>query len=89
MPNLRSVNNSIGFYANYVNEFDGVPLLNSVGGSLVLADDYYMTKVTLPVLQYVGGLFAIYNNPRLAKIDELFSLRRVGGGMELTGNFTE
>lgn len=87
MPSLSSVNGSLGFYSNFL---DGVaaPNLTNVGGGLSFVANADLTNVSFPELTTIGGGLLIANNTALDEIDGFPQLARVGGAIDVTGNFS-
>lgn len=62
-----------------------LPLLESIGGSLVISFNVALERVSLPVLAEVGGVLEIAGNPVLDEL-ALPALERVGGALVVSGN---
>lgn len=62
-----------------------LPLLESIGGSLVLSFNVALARVELPLLREIGGVLEVAQNPRLESLS-LPALERVGGAVVVSGN---
>lgn len=62
-----------------------LPLLESVGGSLVLSFNVALERVELPRLREVGGVLEVTQNP-LLEVLSLPALEHVGGALVVSGN---
>ena len=87
-PSLTSMNGSLGFYNNYISDFNTAPLLSTIGGSLALVDNAEMTNISLPELQQIDDGLYINNNSQLATLEDFYSLQNIGYDVSLTGDFT-
>lgn len=88
IPSVTYINSSLGLYNNEITSFNGAPQLRSVGGALGFVGNQYMANISLPELQTIDGSFLVTGNPNLTLINEFYSLQKVGGGLNMTGNFT-
>lgn len=70
---------------NYIEEFNGAPLLRRIDGGLLFENNAELTRIALPELRNVSGQFVIRNNSKLASVDELYSLEMIVGAVELGG----
>lgn len=87
IPSLSSVNGSLGFYSNFI-EGVSAPNLTNVGGSLSFVANADLTNASFPELTTVGGGLLIANNTAFEEIVGFPALRRVGGAVDFSGNFT-
>lgn len=62
-----------------------LPLLESVGGSLVVSFNIALERVDLPLLREVGGVLEVAQNPVLDELS-LPALERVGSSLVVSGN---
>lgn len=71
--------------SNTISEFTGVPLLREINTSLAFVANSEMTRIALPELRTVSGAFLVANNTKLEALDQLYSLARVDGAVDLQG----
>lgn len=88
IPSLSSVNGSLGFYSNFL-ESVSAPNLTNVGGGLAFVANADLTNVSFPELNTISGGLLIANNSNLEEITGFPSLKRVGGAIDISGDFTE
>ncbi|KAK2764020.1 hypothetical protein FQN54_009639 [Arachnomyces sp. PD_36] len=88
LPSLESVSGGLGFYSNYMEEFQG-PNLTEAKSFLVFIDNPNLTNVSLPELTSVGGTFQIANNTKLDKVTGVPKLEIIEGALDFSGNITE
>lgn len=62
-----------------------LPLLESVGGSLIVSFNVALERVDMPLLREVGGMLEVARNPVLEELS-LPALERVGGALVVSGN---
>jgi len=87
MPSLAVINNTLGFYENYFENYTA-PNLTSIGGQLAFVANPSLSNVTMNSLTKVGGL-EIANNSALVKLDGFQGLKVVSGAIDVTGNYTD
>lgn len=87
IPSLSAVNGSLGFYSNFI-EGVSAPNLTNVGGTLALVANADLTNASFPELTTVRGGLLIANNTKLDDITGFPSLKRVGGAVDFSGNFS-
>lgn len=91
LPNLQTVNGSLGFYGNFFTSVEA-PELTSVGqfatgqGSLAFVANSKLTEIKMPLLKTVGGAAQIANNTELGNIT-FPALESVGGAVDFSGTF--
>jgi hypothetical protein len=88
IPSLESINGSMGFYGNDIEEFIGANL-TTVGKDLSFVSNTKLTNISLPLLKSVGGGFTVANNTLLEKVDGFPSLAKIVGALDFNGNFSE
>ena len=86
IPDLTTVNGSLGLYDNSFTTFSA-PVLTSVGGLFAFDGNTVLTNLSTPELKDVGGALQIDGNSALDTID-LPALADVGGAISLTGSFS-
>ncbi|KAH6719881.1 hypothetical protein BKA61DRAFT_707852 [Leptodontidium sp. MPI-SDFR-AT-0119] len=92
IPSLATVNGSLGFYGNYMDNI-AAPNLTSVGnfatgiGSLAFVANSKLANTSFPVLKSLGGADQIANNTDL-NATSFPALTSVGGAIDSSGNFT-
>lgn len=87
MPELQSVNQSLGFINNtfYNVSADN---LESVGGTFILSSNRNLQKASFAKLSKVGGGFVIANNSQYSDVAGFSNLSSVGGAIDMVGNLT-
>lgn len=88
IPSLSSVNGSLGFYSNFI-ESVSAPNLTNVGGGLSFVANADLTNASFPELTTISGGLLIANNTAFEEITGFPALTRVGGAVDISGNFTE
>lgn len=78
---------SLDLYSNYITEFNGAPLLSEVDGGLTIAGNTELTRIALPELRTISGGFTVVDNSKLTALDELYSVERLGGMIDIEGPF--
>ncbi|KAI9315130.1 hypothetical protein BX666DRAFT_1860959 [Dichotomocladium elegans] len=88
LEGLEKVHGDISLLANYYQSLE-MPKLANVTGSLTLADNSKLEKLSVPELQRLGGALSVTNNAHLTTLDAFPKLEEVGGTLDLTGSFNE
>lgn len=88
MPSLTAVNGSVTLVDNTIPNFEGAPLLATIGGDMNISNNQQLASITLPELTHIGGEFFVDNNPNLTELNQLDLLDKVGGNVSITGNFS-
>jgi len=88
IPSLATINGSMGFYGNDIQEFIGANL-TSVGKDLSFVSNTKLTNISLPLLTSVGGGFTVANNTELEQVDGFPDLAKVVGAVDFNGNFSD
>ncbi|KAI7850946.1 hypothetical protein BDC45DRAFT_446065 [Circinella umbellata] len=85
---LDKVNGDLSFISN---KFSSLKLskMTEVQGTLTLADNKNLEKLSVPELKHVGGALSVGNNTRLSHVDAFPKLEQVDGTVDLTGSFDE
>jgi len=93
IPSLATVNGSLGFYGNYLQNLSA-PNLTTLGstteqntGSLAFVGNGDLTNISFPQLSFVSGAFQIANNTDLFNIS-FPALKTVRGAIDFAGNFS-
>lgn len=87
IPSLKKTDGLLGIYATYAKNFSA-PNLTETGGDLVFDGNSKLTSISLPKLQTVKGGFQIANNTKLEKVNDIGSLKSVGGALDFVGNIS-
>ncbi|KAI8343213.1 hypothetical protein BC941DRAFT_465379 [Chlamydoabsidia padenii] len=85
LPMLNRVTGDIMFHENGFSQLQ-VDQLESVKGSLTIANNNQLTMTSFQHLGKVGGAFSIGNNTQLAAIDGFPALTEVDGTVDIAGN---
>ena len=86
--NCSEVTGDVMIDGTVVMNLDGLSVLTSVGGDLVITRNPALTNINgLSVLTSVGGSLLIYSNYALNNINGLSGLTSVGGDLDLTANY--
>jgi len=88
LPSLAAVNGSLGFYTNYFESL-AAPNLTTIGGGLSFVSNEELTNASFPELKTVSGGLQLANNTALEEVTGFPSLTRVGGALDINGNFSE
>ena len=88
LPSLAAVNGSLGFYTNYFESL-AAPNLTTIGGGLSFVSNEELTNASFPELKTVSGGLQLANNTALEEVTGFPSLTRVGGDLDINGNFSE
>lgn len=86
LPNITSVNASLGFINNTVKGIQA-PNLKKVGGSVSFVSNRKLSNVSFPKLTEIGGGFQIANNTHLKSIMGFPKVKSVAGAIDFQGNF--
>ena len=87
IPSLEEIKSTFGVYGSYM-ESVIAPNLTKVGGDVAFVADAYLTNISMPQLQSMGGGLLIANCSSLEAIDGFPSLQKTGA-INISGNFTE
>lgn len=87
IPSLKEIKSTFGVYGSYM-ESVMAPNLTKVGGDVAFVADAYLTNISMPLLQSMGGGLLIANCSSLEAIDGFPSLQKTGA-INISGNFTE
>ncbi|GAB7361937.1 hypothetical protein MBLNU230_g1975t1 [Neophaeotheca triangularis] len=86
LPSLKQVNGSLELHHNAMTDFDSP--LRTIDGNLMVEGNANLTGFVLASLQAVGGDLRIVNNTKLTSLDSLYTLGRVNGSIEISGNIS-
>jgi hypothetical protein len=87
VPSLETLNGSLGLYNNGFSSF-AAPNLTSIGEALAIVANDNLSNVSFPLLTKITDNIQIANNSKLGEVDGFQSLKSVGGGWDMSGNFT-
>lgn len=87
IPSLKHVNSTFGVYGSYMQGVSA-PNLTQVEGDVAFVADSSLTNISMPLLESIGGGLLIANNSALLNITGFPSLKRAGGAISISGNFT-
>lgn len=85
IPKLAEVDHLVAFLHNHFRHL-AVPLLQQVGGTLLVSSNDKLEQADFPKLQQVGGGLVVVDNPALAAVDGFAALGVVGGAVQLKGS---
>lgn len=88
IPELQSVNESLGFFNNYVNGLS-FSKLEEIGGDLSIVSNNDLSNVTFDSLTEIGGALVIANNSKLEHIAGFSELSSIKGALTIQGNFSQ
>ncbi|CAL9736423.1 sporulation-specific protein 2 [Monosporozyma servazzii] len=88
LPNLKTVNTNLEFIENGFIEIDLITL-ESVGGTLGIIDNQYLSNFKFNNLTDIQGGLMIDNNPKLDTIDTFNTLKTIGGAIHFDGSFKD
>lgn len=88
MPSLNKVQGDMGIYTDLFTSFSA-PNLTLIDGTLAFVDSPNLSKISMPILQGIGGGFLIANNTNLLSISGFPELQVIVGAIDFTGTFTE
>jgi hypothetical protein len=87
VPSLQTLNGSLGLYNNGFSMF-AAPNLTSIGEALAIVANDNLSNVSFPMLTKITDNLQIANNSKLAEVEGFAVLKSVGGGFDMSGNFT-
>jgi hypothetical protein len=87
VPSLQTLNGSLGLYNNGFEMF-AAPNLTSIGEALAIVANDNLSNVSFPMLTKITDNLQIANNSKLGEVEGFASLKSVGGGWDMSGNFT-
>lgn len=88
LPNLHTVNTNLELIENGFTDLD-LTTLESVGGTLGIIDNKYVSNLKFNNLTDIQGGLMIDNNPRLDSIDTFQNLKTIGGAIHFDGSFKD
>ncbi|KAI9304264.1 hypothetical protein BJ944DRAFT_240709 [Cunninghamella echinulata] len=86
LPKLSRVNGDITFNDNYFGDLS-LDQLQSVKGTLTMANNNLLQQTSFKQLMKVGGAFSIGNNTQLTKVEGFPTLQEVDGTVDVAGSF--
>jgi hypothetical protein len=88
LEKLRQVNGDISFIANTFPSLD-MPNLQEIVGTLNIADNAQLSKLSMQKLNRLGGALSVGGNKQLIHVDAFPSLQAIEGSVDCYGEFDD